>query len=79
MEKPKSKADPKKPNSPRSETMKPFGTQFNDKAILLRDGAVGGWIALDLGSETQPGEGTNKKTPETAQPVDAVIDEELGA
>ena len=48
-----------------------------DSDILLRDGSVRGWIALDLDEENKPGEGRNKRIPEGADPIDAVMEEEV--
>lgn len=79
LEKHSKSARSKKPSPREAETAKSLGAETSDEAILRRDGCVRGWIALDLEFETLPGEGANREIPETAQPIDAVIEEEMGA
>ena len=48
-----------------------------DQKILAKDGAVRGWIALDVDNEVRPDEATNQMTHSHAQPSEAVFDGEI--
>jgi platelet-activating factor acetylhydrolase len=50
-----------------------------DEDILYKGERIKGWIHLDLQHDSVPEEGVNKKSSEAAQPVDAVIEGEIGA
>ncbi|KAL9596365.1 MAG: hypothetical protein Q9219_005843 [cf. Caloplaca sp. 3 TL-2023] len=53
------------------------GALGQDPKILGRDGSVKGWIALDLGPDKHREEATNEETPQTADPMNAVVQGEM--
>ena len=48
-----------------------------DRKILLRDGSIRGWIALDVEEDNKEGEATNVKTGQSADPTEAVMEGEV--
>ena len=63
----------------KDETGSHSGIFVQDQKILLRDGSVRGWIAVNVGEEDQSevGEGINKQTKPDANPIQAVLDGEM--
>ncbi|KAL8806145.1 MAG: hypothetical protein Q9182_001546 [Xanthomendoza sp. 2 TL-2023] len=56
----------------------PAGHISQDSKILLRDGSVAGWVALHLSNHKHSEEAANVQTSGTANPMEAVVEAEMG-
>ena len=55
----------------------PDGQIGQDSTILMRDGSVTGWVALDLARSEHNEEAANEQTSKNADPMDAVVQGEM--